>query len=64
MLIIDRFEGNYAVIETSDGTVNIPRSDIPSGAKESDVLLLVADSGATEERKKRIDEKMNRLFKG
>lgn len=63
MLIIDRFEGDYAIIETADRMVMIPRADIPAGSKEGDVLLLVTDSDSTEERKKRIDDKMNRLFK-
>jgi hypothetical protein len=63
MLIIDRFEGGFAVVETDNGIINIPKADIPSGAKEGDVLNIVIDSGETASRKKRLEEKMNSLFK-
>ena len=63
MLIIDRFEGDFAVVETGDGIVNIPRADIPAEAREGDVLTLGLDKAGTEARKERIDGMMNRLFK-
>jgi len=63
MLIIDRFEAGFAVIETDNGMVNIPRSDLPDNAKEGDTLRLLIDSDETVARTKRIEEKMNRLFK-
>ena len=63
MLIIDRFEGEFAVVETSKGFINIPRADIPKTAKESDLLFLGVDENGTEARKKRIDGMMNSLFK-
>jgi len=63
MLIIDRFEGDFAVVETSDGIVNIPKKDMPPSAKEGDVLLLSIESNGTEKRKERIDGMMNNLFK-
>jgi len=63
MLIIDRFEGNFAVIETTNGLINIPRTDIPSNAKEGDVLVLSLDMNETDARKKRIDGMMDNLFK-
>jgi len=62
MLIIDRFEGNYAIIETSDGMANIPISDIPPNSKEGDILILTVDSDTTKKRRKRIDGLMNDLF--
>ena len=62
MLIIDRFEGSFAVIETSDGMVKIPISDIPPNSKEGDILFLTVDSDTTKQRKKRIDGLMNDLF--
>ena len=64
MLIIDRFEGDFAVIETDEGMINIPRSDLPTGAKEGDILRLVIDTDGTETRKKRIAGMMDKLFKG
>jgi len=63
LLIIDRFEGDFAVVETDDGFVNIPRIDLPVGAQEGDVLTLVLDKTGTENRKERIDGMMNKLFK-
>ena len=38
MIVIDRFEGDYAVVETDDGMMNIHRGHLPSSAKEGDVL--------------------------
>ncbi|NSW81953.1 MAG: DUF3006 domain-containing protein [Syntrophothermus sp.] len=40
MLIVDRIEDDWAVLEL-DGTVfNVPRRLLPAGAKEGQVLLL------------------------
>ena len=63
MLIIDRFEGDFAVVETSNGIVNIPRTDMPPAAQEGDVLVLDLDKTGTEARKERINGMMNKLFK-
>lgn len=41
MFIIDRFEGDWAIIETETrDTFNLPRSVLPSGIKEGDVISL------------------------
>lgn len=42
MLIIDRFEGQFAVVQDSEKekTVNIPKEFIQEGAKEGDILAL------------------------
>jgi len=64
MLIIDRFEGEFTVVETSEGMVNIPRADIPSNAEEGDILVFSIDALATETRKKRVGEMMSNIFKG
>ena len=63
MLIIDRFEGNFAVIETSDGMASIPKSDLPGEAKEGDVLVISVDKKGTAGRKEKINQMMNGLFK-
>ena len=63
MMIIDRFEGDFAIVETSDGMVNIPKADLPDGVKEGDVLTIVIDSSAATGRKEKIDKMMNSLFK-
>lgn len=64
MLIIDRFEGEMAVIEYDRGTFDIPRNLLPAEAKEGDVLELSIsiDKKATEERKKKIGELLSEVF--
>jgi hypothetical protein len=63
MLIIDRFEGEFAIIETSADMVNVPRIDLPSTAKEGDILEVTIKSAETDERKQQVIDKMDRLFK-
>ena len=63
MLIIDRFEGEFAVVETNNGQINIPRIDIPADAREGDVILMGVDKSGTAARKKSIERRMNKLFK-
>ena len=63
MLIIDRFEGNKVIIEVENEFITLPKSEIPDGAKEGDVLILTIDKDGTADRKKRIESMMNKLFK-
>ncbi len=43
-LIVDRFEGTYAVCEQEDQTiVKIEKSKLPKGTKEGDVLIMDGD---------------------
>ena len=54
---IDRFEAQWAVLETPEGkTINYPRNLLPKDAKEGDVFDLNIDMNreATEERKTNI----------
>lgn len=61
-VIIDRFEGDYAVVEIEIGNcVNIPKILIPN-AKEGDVIKIEIDKKETLERKKHIQELMNNVF--
>ncbi len=66
---IDRFEGEYAVCEKPDRTMfNIPKTKLPVGAKEGDILVIDGDSitidfGGTAARKKNIQKLMNDLWK-
>ncbi|MBX4263264.1 DUF3006 domain-containing protein [Clostridium estertheticum] len=65
-VIIDRFEGNYAVCEKEDGTmIDIKKSKIPSIAKERDVLSIDNDVIIIdiEKTKKRLNE-IEKLTKG
>ena len=63
MFIIDRFEGDYAVIEVNDEFLNIPKSALPKNAKEGDVLRFTIDNEETTKRKQRINGLMDKLFK-
>ncbi|NNU77793.1 DUF3006 domain-containing protein [Clostridium estertheticum] len=65
-VIIDRFEGNYAVCEKKDRTmIDIKKSKIPSIAKEGDVLSIDNDVIIIdiEKTKKRLNE-IEKLTKG
>ncbi len=62
MLIIDRFEGGLAVVETDSGMMHIPLSDLPKGAKEGDVLRISIDEEETSGRKERISHLMKKLL--
>ncbi|MCB2305608.1 DUF3006 domain-containing protein [Clostridium estertheticum] len=65
---IDRFEGFYAVCEKEDrAMMNIKRNDIPSEAKEGDVLNIIndkitIDNEETKKRKKEIEELTKNLW--
>ncbi|MGX8794747.1 DUF3006 domain-containing protein [Fusibacter sp. JL298sf-3] len=64
MLIVDRFEGSYAVIECGDGSfINLPAVELPAGVKEGDVLSIAVDSEATERRRASLQSRLNSLFK-
>lgn len=61
-LIIDRFEGDFAVVETKDKLmVNLPISLIP-GAKEGDVISIIIDEEETQKRKDNIQKLMDELW--
>ncbi|HIV86069.1 MAG TPA: DUF3006 domain-containing protein [Candidatus Monoglobus merdigallinarum] len=63
-VIIDRFEGEFAVVELNDGRhfENLPLALVPSGAKEGDVLNISIDKGATESRREHIQGMLDILF--
>ncbi|WP_139904698.1 DUF3006 domain-containing protein [Clostridium thermarum] len=61
-VVIDRFEGNYAVCEKEDRTIiDISRDKLPPEAKVGDVLIItedviVIDIERTKEKKREIEE--------
>lgn len=65
--IVDRFEEAFIVLEReTGGSINIKRELLPH-VQKGDVLteengVLLVDEHQTLERKKRISEKMNKLF--
>ncbi len=66
-MIIDRFEGDIAVVEADDGFLEIPRSQLPPEAKEGDVLVrccggYAVDKDVTEQRRGSAANRMKRLL--
>jgi hypothetical protein len=64
LLIIDRFEGDWAVLDHDGTTFNFPRDLLPDGAKEGDVLELglQVNKDATLERRQHIRKLEDELF--
>jgi hypothetical protein len=68
-VVIDRFEGNFAVCEKEDRTMlNISKDKIPTNAKEGDILIIEGDNiridtGGTAKRKRVINDMMTDLWK-
>ena len=69
-VIIDRFEGNFAVCEKEDRTMlNIVRDKLPARAKEGDVLTIdgatiTIDEDETAKRKNAVERLMNDVWRG
>jgi hypothetical protein len=64
-MIIDRFERDQAIIEHNGVTFAIPRTLVPSNAREGDVLrfIIEIDTSATIDRRRRVKALEDRLFK-
>lgn len=67
-LIIDRFEGKYAILESQEKNpliFNFPRHLLPEGVKEGTVISfnIDVDNKETERRRKRIKERLDNLKK-
>ena len=68
-MVIDRFEGDYAVCERDDRTMlNINKNKLPAEAKEGDVLIVDGDAISidlmeTSKRKEQANKLMEKLFK-
>ena len=61
-VIIDRFEGDYAIVELPDRTyVDMPKI-LLEDAKEQDIINILVDKEETIERKKSIKSLMDKLF--
>lgn len=67
-VIIDRFEGQYAVCEKDDKSmIDIERTRIPVSAKEGDVLKILGDTitidkAETDIRKKEVENLTKSLW--
>lgn len=69
MIIIDRFEEDFAVVEDNGVIINVPRSKLPADSKEGSVLLMTAegeyqlDLSSTKQRKRDIKNRFDALIK-
>ena len=62
-VIIDRFEGDCAVVELEEGVfVNMPKILLPNLAEEGDVIIIGIDEEETDRRRHRMDEMMGNLL--
>lgn len=69
MYIIDRFEGEYAVVEMDEEMLTIPLCELPAEAKEGDVLMKTetgysVDAEETKARRERLIARRHRLLNG
>lgn len=65
MFIIDRFEGDWAIIETENRhTFNLPRFVLPHGIKEGDVISIQVgiDVAATRKRTEDAKRRLGNFF--
>jgi hydrogenase maturation factor len=65
--IVDRFEGEFVVIEIDGVTKDIPRADVDENVKVGDSVNLVdgkwiADEDETKNRSKEINKLMNNVW--
>lgn len=64
MFVIDRLEGQLAVVEYNRQTFKLPRSIFPKEVKEGDVIniQITVDTETTNKTKRTIDKLADRLF--
>ena len=62
--IVDRFEGDYAVIEYLDKVLNLPKVFLPAETQEGAVLdvIIMLDDNETGKLKSEIKELMNDVW--
>ncbi|NLT13519.1 MAG: DUF3006 domain-containing protein [Clostridiales bacterium] len=62
-IVIDRFEGDSAVVELENKrAVSVPREILPVEAREGDVISIVVEKNETERRRGRIDTLMKDVW--
>ena len=61
---IDRFEGEFAVVELEDGTLsNMPRVLLPEAAKEGDIISIKIVEAKKDDRQSKIGKLIAELWK-
>jgi hypothetical protein len=63
-VVIDRFEGNFAVIEMPNKQfINVPMQLMPEGSKEGSVISIEVDIAETEVRRERAESLIKNVWK-
>ena len=60
--IIDRFEGDYGVVECGDLHFNVPKNALPDNIAEGDILTLSLDVLKTADTKEQLQGRLKKLF--
>jgi len=62
-MIVDRIEGNIAIIEVTEGKlIELPLSILPDNVKEGDILKITVDNKGTEKRKREMERLADGLW--
>ncbi len=69
MIVVDRFEGDFAVLETDSGMIDVEKIRLADDIREGDVVYetengYIKDNIATQQRREKIIALKNRLTKG
>lgn len=69
MIVVDRFEGNFAVLETDSGMIDVEKSRLADDIREGDVIIetencYVKDYDTTRQRREEMIALRNKLMKG
>lgn len=60
--VIDRFEGEYAVIEVNNTTVDMPKILLPDNAKEGSIIEIRVLENESQTKKEEMQQRLNKLF--
>ena len=60
--IIDRFEGDFAVVGCGDMYFNVPKSALPLGVSEGDVLNIEINVAETNAKTVQVKDRLKKLF--
>ena len=63
-VIIDRFEGDLAVLELENGEfINVDIRILPSNAMEGSIITISCDENETDKKRTEVKQKMNAIFR-
>ena len=60
--IIERFEGDFAVIECGKLCFNVPKTALPPDASEGDILNIKINAEETKNRENEMKSRLKKLF--